>query len=152
MAAHGVIRSTGDVDLLAVSAECLVSEFWNGLRVAGIQADVRRGDPDDPLAGVVRLSVADERPLDLVVGKDAWQARILDRAHEAEIGGVRLPVSSRVDVILLKLFAGGPQDLWDVEALLAAADRAVVAADVERALSELPGSCREAWARVRGNR
>lgn len=152
MAIHGVSRSTRDVDLLALMRECLVSEFWSDLRAGEIDADVRLGEADDPLAGVVRLAVAGERSVDLVVGRSAWQARIFDRAHEAEIEGVRLPVASLVDVILLKLFAGGPRDLWDIAELLVVADRAAVTAEVEDALPNLPASCRDAWASARVGR
>lgn len=152
MAIHGVSRSTRDVDFLVLMRECLLSEFWSDLRAGGIDADVRLGDGDDPLAGVVRLAGAGERSVDLVVGRSAWQARIFDRAHEAEIEGVRLPVASLVDVILLKLFAGGPRDLWDIAELLVVADRAAVTAEVEEVLPNLPASCRDAWASARGGR
>ena len=152
LAAHGVSRSTGDLDILTVTGACLDEDFWDGIRSARIRVQVRRGDPDDPLAGVVRLATIDQDPVDVVVGKGAWQARIFDRARETEIDDISLPLATREDLILLKLFAGGPQDLWDVEQLLAGGDRAAVSAEVERALPDLPASCREAWARVRGGR
>jgi hypothetical protein len=149
MAAHGASRSTGDVDLLTLSTECLAPDFWNDVEVAGIRADMRRGDADDPLAGVVRLTVAGEDPVDLVVGKSAWQAPIFQRAQEMDVEGVRVPIASRLDLILLKLFAGGPQDLWDVEQLLAGTHRAGITAEVDAALAGVPPSLREVWARVR---
>jgi hypothetical protein len=149
MAAHGVSRSTGDVDLLTLSIECLAPDFWNDVHVLGIQADVRRGDAADPLAGVVRLTVAGDDPVDLVVGKSAWQAPIFQRAQTMEIEGVRVPIASRLDLILLKLFAGGPQDLWDVEQLLAGTHRAGLTAEVDAALAALPPSLRDTWVRVR---
>jgi hypothetical protein len=46
----------------------------------GIEVEIRRGDADDPLAGVVRLASPGNRPADLVVGRSAWQARTLERA------------------------------------------------------------------------
>ena len=151
MAVHGVSRSTRDLDLLTLAESCLATEFWNELRTPGIEAQVRRGDADDPLAGVVRLTRAGEHPLDIVIGKSPWQTGIFDRVHETHIEDVSVPVVSRVDLILLKLFAGGPQDLWDVEQLLTGPDRAALSAEVERSLTALPASCREGWARVRGN-
>jgi hypothetical protein len=66
-----------------------------------------------------------------------------------EIEGVRVPIASRLDLILLKLFAGGPQDLWDIEQLLAGTDRTRITAEVDAALAGVPPSLREVWARVR---
>ena len=48
------------------------------------------------------------------------------------------------------LYAGGLQDAWDVEQLLAAGDRAALTAEVERALVELLSSCKETWQRIGG--
>ena len=56
------------------------------------------------------------------------------------------------DLILLKLYANGPQDAWDVEQLLASGDRAGLVAAVEAALPALPEDSRRLWARVVGPR
>ena len=148
MAAHGVSRSTGDLDLLTLSPECLAEGFWTDLHVAGIRAEVRRSDSDDPLAGVVRLAIPGKDPVDVVVGKSAWQGQIFQRAQAMQIEDIQVPVASRLDLILLKLFAGGPQDLWDVEQLLAGGHRERLSAEVDAAVAVLP-ALREAWGRVR---
>ena len=148
MAVHGVIRSTLDIDLLTLDARCLASEFWTPLDPFGISTQVRRGDDDDPLAGVVRMRATSGPSVDLVVGRAAWQHHVLERARETPVEGVSVPVASRVDVILLKLYAGGPQDAWDVEQLLASADRPVVTREVEAELSALPPESRRLWARI----
>ena len=54
MAAHGVGRSTRDVDLLTLSTVGLDEAWWTPLSEAGVRVSVARGDADDPLAGVVR--------------------------------------------------------------------------------------------------
>ncbi|HET7042001.1 MAG TPA: hypothetical protein VFI13_08270, partial [Gemmatimonadales bacterium] len=66
---HGVNRSTIDLDLFTVARACLDPRMWEGLAAEGIAVEVRKGDPDDPLAGVVRLKAAPELPLDVVIGK-----------------------------------------------------------------------------------
>ena len=152
MAAHGVSRSTGDLDLLTVSAECLAHDFWAGLVDRGVQVDVRFGDANDPLRGVVRFAARGSSPIDLVVGKSAWQSRILEDACDVDIEGVSVPVASRVDLILLKLFAGGPQDAWDIAQLLDGPDRDVLSGEVERSLDALPSSCRDIWSRLHTGR
>ena len=66
-----------------------------------------------------------------------------------EVEGVPVPVASRPDLILLKLYAGGPQDAWDIEQLLACEERSAVIREVERHLEALPEECRALWARLR---
>ena len=149
MAVHGVSRSTRDVDLFTTAPECLVDAFWADLGAAGIEARVRRGDDDDPLAGVVRFTRDGEHPIDLVVGKSAWQASVAANARQAHIEGVAVPVASRVELILLKLYAGGPQDAWDIEQLLAGPERKWLMTGVEAGLGALPSRCREQWMRIR---
>lgn len=109
LAAHGVSRSTRDIDLLVVDAACLSDATWSSLQARGITAAVRRGSADDPLAGVVRLSAAGESPVDLIVGREPWQAGALERAVPGTIDGVATPVVGRLDLVLLKLHAAAPR-------------------------------------------
>jgi hypothetical protein len=149
LAAHGVGRSTVDVDLLAVHPSCLDSRLWDGLRNEGVFVDLRRGDADDPLGGVVRFGAGAERPVDLVVGKHAWQRSALERAEPGRFGEVALPILRAADLILLKLFAGGPQDAWDIVQVLAAGDRRALTAEVESHLAELPAEAVALWRKLR---
>jgi hypothetical protein len=149
LAVHGVARSTLDQDLLALEPGCLAPGLWEALRAEGVGVEIRRGDWSDPLAGLVRFAAPGERPVDLVVGKLAWQRRALDRARPfvAETP----PVIAAADLILLKLYAGGPQDAWDIQQLLAVADadRDHLIREVERELTDLPAGCSELWRRIR---
>lgn len=148
MAVHGVPRSTRDLDLFTLAAQCLSDAFWTAL--TGVEAEIRRGDAADPLAGVARLRAPGEPPVDVVVGKSPWQPAIFSRVRETEIEGVRVPVASVSDLILLKLYAGGPQDAWDVEQLLAASDRDEVAREVDGAIAALPADSGRLWTVIRG--
>lgn len=149
LAVHGVSRSTFDLDLLVTDASVLAEGAWSALG-AGVSVDARRGDPEDPLAGVVRLSREGSRSVDVVVGRGAWQAALLARAPVTALGEVTLPVVTPADLVLLKLYAGGPQDAWDVEQLLAVTDRAATARSVEAVLPRLPAAAAALWARVSG--
>jgi hypothetical protein len=80
LAAAGVARSTYDIDLLTTDRRVLDAQFWAHLRQAGVSVDARRGDSEDPLAGVVRLARDADRPVDLIVGRYAWQDRAIARA------------------------------------------------------------------------
>lgn len=146
MAIRGVGRSTHDIDLLTLSRACLDASWWT--TPAGVDVAVRRGDAHDPLAGVVRVEQAGRRPVDLVVGRHRWQTRILERAESAVVAGTRVPVVQARDLVLLKLFAGGAQDGWDIAQLLAGPDRASITAGVGADLDDLPVRCRRLWNRI----
>ena len=149
LAVHGVVRATGDIDLLALDTGCLNDSTWAGLRDDGYDVDIRRGDADDPLAGVVRVRSGDGEQVDVLVGRSAWQAGVLERAVSHTVADARVPVASRADLVLLKLYAGGPQDAWDVAALLAEDEGSTVAREVEQRLPALPTECRAFWVRIR---
>lgn len=116
--ARGVLRSTKDVDLLA-DDRCLDDALWAPMRAAGYDVDVRRGDADDPLSGVVRIKRGAARSVDIVVPRSAWELDMIRRADPVVVEGVTLPCVTRADLVLLKLKAGGMRDRWDVGELLA---------------------------------
>lgn len=150
MTVHGVGRSTLDLDLLTTSPAVLAPDFWEKRTPAGAVAEVRPGDADDPLAGVVRFGAPDEAPVDLIVGRFDWQAEIVDRAVPMSLGEVTLPVAGAADLVLLKLFAGGAQDAWDIVQLLATQDDQQLVRDVESRLDALPPESAALWSRIRG--
>jgi len=107
---HGIARSTFDLDLLTTDVAALEPATWAPLLAdARVTVVSRRGDSDDPLAGVARLGAVGERDIDVVVGRWAWQAEAIGRAGAVVAAGVRLPVVGRADLVLLKLYAGGSQ-------------------------------------------
>jgi hypothetical protein len=149
LAVHGIVRSTFDLDLFSTDGGALARATWAILESRGVVVDVRVGDEADPLAGVVRLAAAGQRTVDVIVGRHPWQAAVARRASPTPIGGAAVPVAAPADLILLKLYAGGPQDAWDVQQLLAAApDAAALVEEVERGLSNLPADAVELWRRI----
>ena len=111
LAARGIARSTYDIDLLTTDKRVLNAGLWAALGAPEVLVDIRRAGADDPLGGVVRMEAPLERPVDVILGRDAWQTRALERAERPDQGPAI--VLSR-DLILLKLYAGGAQDIWDV--------------------------------------
>jgi hypothetical protein len=148
LAVHGVSRSTFDQDLLVTDRRALNPDMWREL--PGVSVDVRKGDSDDPLAGVIRFTASGQRDVDIIVGRHAWQSSMLARARRVSLGERTIPVVGVSDLILLKLYAGGVQDRWDIAQLLAASGSPEVEADVERGLADLPNRCAEMW-RHRGS-
>lgn len=148
LAARGVARSTYDIDLLTTDGRALEPGLWESLSADGFRVDIRRGDADDPLGGVVRLETASERPVDVILGKLAWQQRAVARA-EIIAGGP--PVVLARDLVLLKLYAGGPQDLWDVRELLRQPESAQLADAVTADLAALSPEMRARWLALGGS-
>jgi hypothetical protein len=144
LSAYGVNRATVDLDLFAADASCLRPDLWSDLRDHGVAVEIRKGDMTDPLAGVVRFRAAGESPIDVVVGKFSWQARLLERAEPI---GDTLVVRA-ADLVLLKLYAGGLQDAWDVQQLLARPFREDLIREVESRLSDLPAPCEDLWRKI----
>ena len=144
LSAYGVNRASVDLDLFATDPSCLRPELWAGLQSRGVAVQVRKGDLTDPLAGVVRLQAPGETPIDVVVGKFIWQTRLLERAEP--IGGIL--VVRAADLVLLKLYAGGLQDAWDVQQLLARPFRDDLVREVESRLSDLPARCQDLWKKI----
>lgn len=149
LAAHGVLRSTVDQDLLVVDSVCLEPSLWTALRDEGVTVETQKGDLFDPLAGVVRFERMGERPLDLVVGKYTWQREVLERATVAPgAPDTAIPLVRAADLILLKLYAGGPQDAWDIQQLLAGENRETLISEVNRELPRLTAESAALWKKI----
>ncbi|MEW6267779.1 MAG: hypothetical protein AB1689_00610, partial [Thermodesulfobacteriota bacterium] len=143
LAAHGHARYTADVDLLTMDTRVLRRDFWPEALVD----EIRVADADDPLGGLVRCATSP--PHDLMVGRGyAMQLAVDTAERHAELDA---PVATPLALLLLKLEAGGPQDLHDVLALVAA-QRALGEdawlADVPRHLPRLSDAARACWPRV----
>jgi len=149
LAVRGVARSTFDVDLLCLDLSVVTEAFWVVVSRDGTVVDVRRGDGDDPLRGIVRLASRDERCVDVVVGRGAWLEGVLARAEPFSFLDTRVPVARASDLILLKLHAGGTQDLWDAKQLLAGDRDGSLADEVDARLEEVPRGAAINWRKVR---
>lgn len=114
LAAHGVARYTADVDLLTLDDSVLRPAFWEGFD--GPAPELRRGDADDPLAGVARFALVPQH--DLIVGKSAGARLAL--AQPETRPGLPCPVAGPLALLALKAEAGAPQDAHDARALLEA--------------------------------
>ncbi|HYO14711.1 MAG TPA: hypothetical protein VE685_16065 [Thermoanaerobaculia bacterium] len=148
MTVHGLNRNTLDVDLLALDPACFDPQNWAALRARGVNVEITKGDLTDPLAGVVRFETPGERSVDLVLGKFTWQKEIIERSPQGVYGGTGLPIVTAADLILLKLYAGGPQDAWDILQTLEGPDREILIAAVEKELPRMPEKCSSLWKRI----
>jgi len=130
VATWGVIRATQDIDFLAdsdpspIQSLALRDKLAKFIERQNSRADWRIGDYDDPIPLLLRI----ELPAALAsVGADIlwahkrWQREALERAVGVELEGENIAVLHPEDLVLMKLEAGGPQDLLDVQQLVAVA-------------------------------
>ena len=74
----------------------------------------------------------------------------MKRAEPFSLLDARVPVVRASDLILLKLHAGGTQDLWDVKQLLDGDRDGEISHEVQSRLAEVPRGAAIAWKRLRG--
>jgi hypothetical protein len=140
---------TLDVDFLTTDPRLLEATTWATLATSGALIDIRKGDFDDPLAGVVCLTDAEDGEAVVVVGKWKWEQAVIERAERLPFRGMLVPVARASDLVLLKLSAGGYVDLQDAYALLhAAAGRDELIREVDATIAALPREAQEAWKRI----
>jgi len=127
VAVHGVVRASVDADALVnVSLERL-EQLGEQLTAQGLQMELRRGDPFDPIPAILIVRDQYENRVDLLVGIRGLDPDIHRRAITVDVAefGTALKFASREDLIAMKLFAGGPIDLRDAERLVAVAGEAL---------------------------
>lgn len=146
MAARGYPRFTVDVDLLTTEARVLDRAVWAAIERGGAAVDPRRGDQDDPLAGVVHILLADGTDIDIMLARWKWEANVIARADLMTVStGVAIRVPTTGDLVLLKLAAGGFLDLRDAAALLATGDRQKLVREIDAQVSDVHPDIRGAW-------
>lgn len=120
VAARGFLRATKDVDFLIDADEDFFrTEFTKRLKAKGYLVEVYKGDFTDPLRGMVRILDSNNEPLvDFILIHRKWQEDIINSAEEVSMGELSVPIAKTEDLVILKLKAGSPRDLLDVEELI----------------------------------
>lgn len=126
VSAWGAVRATQDIDLLADSSPsplrnlALRRHLGAFLDQQGCTAEWRIGDPDDPIPLLLRLGLPRPTALvtDILWAHKRWQREALSRRITLRVSRLDVFVLHPEDLILMKLEAGGPQDLLDVEGLI----------------------------------
>jgi hypothetical protein len=146
--ARGYPRMTLDYDFLTADSRVLQPQTWKELEQSGATVDPRKGDLDDPIAGVVHITFNDGLEADVLLAKWDWEREVIQRSEVLDIGGAAVPVPLTSDLILLKLAAGGPIDLQDVVALLAT-DRERLVREVDEKIGRVQPGVSAAWELVK---
>jgi hypothetical protein len=112
-AVHGVIRASVDADAVVSITVRQLSELQAKLVTLDLKAELRRGDPDDPIPAMLLLSDRFGNRVDLLAGVRGLESAAFSRCLRIAFEGATLQVIGREDFIAMKVFAGGPQDLAD---------------------------------------
>jgi hypothetical protein len=117
-------RATMDIDFLVLVESTNLDHLVKALCDAGLKAELRRGGYDDPVPFLIRAD-----SLDIIVATKKYEADAIEQSVIVDVLGRDIPVASPEYLIILKLKAGGPQDILDVQEILAAnlVDRALLA-------------------------
>jgi hypothetical protein len=117
--AHGRPRLTADIDASVDIAGAALGELVEALARHGftlrfpLSPDHLREDRLLPL-----VHDPTGMPLDLTLAAPGFDQELLDRARPFDLGGVVVPVVSAEDLCIMKILAGGPEDLEDVRGVL----------------------------------
>lgn len=135
---HGVARLTADVDVTvrlpdATSSQSLIA----ALEPHGFRARV--SDPDFVARTRVLpfVHLPTSLPLDIVLAGPGLEERFFARVVVRTIDGVRVPVASPEDIIVMKVLAGRAKDVDDVVAIAASHGDALDVSYVRQMLSDL---------------
>lgn len=118
LAAHGIPRATGDLDIHVHSTRENAALVFDALREFGAPlTDLTEKDLCTP-GTVYQIGLSPNRIdiLTLIDGVEfsrAWKNRMM-----LDVDGVKIPIIGREDLIQNKKAVGRPQDLVDVEKLL----------------------------------
>ena len=115
LAAGGVMRATEDIDFAVAVGAGAMPKLASAL---GGQYRDRAGGEDDPLRGVINTVVAaggTTIPVQLILLPQRWHEVLLSQVSVIPVHGCSVPVVSWQALVLLKLYAGGPQDLIDAQ-------------------------------------
>lgn len=117
---HGAGRASLDADLVVSSSIMEGTRIDEALKRAGLTTELRRGDLEDAIPGLVRVSDSFGNQVDVLLGIRGLDPEAFSRTVEVPLEGTRLRFAGREDFIAMKVAAGGPIDLLDAENAIAA--------------------------------
>lgn len=124
LAAHHFPRQTEDVDLAIAVPPSRLLVLADALRRRGLEVHLSMPDTKDPLGGLIRVEREGALPIEIINFDNApsggFPAIVRDAAARATPMGSDLPlrVVDVIDLVILKVYAGGPKAELDIQELL----------------------------------
>ena len=106
----GTPRATNDVDFLVWHPDSsTLEQFFRAMREVHPDSE-HFPTVDGPIAQCVRVVYPGGIHVDWIAPRYRWQVQMLERAPLLLVGGTAIPVIDVVDLIVMKLKAGGVKD------------------------------------------
>ncbi len=146
VSAWGAVRATQDIDLLVDSTPSplrdvpLRDRLQRFAEELGYSVEWRVGATDDPIPLLLRLDLPGTMrglAADILWAHKRWQREALARTITLSVLGFDVFILHPEALVLMKLEAGGPQDLLDVEALLSTPPRELNLTRLKQKASQL---------------
>jgi hypothetical protein len=117
---HGVVRGTDDADATVWLKGTSLDQagLLQELKRAGFQAELRAGEADDPIAGVIVVHDKFGNRTDLLLGVRGMDPAASSRAVASTLLGSPVKIIGAEDLMAMKIFAGGSRDLEDARNVL----------------------------------
>jgi hypothetical protein len=117
---YGVPRATTDADSVVwmKGTGKDTSDLKTHLAASGYRAELKRGDIEDPILQSIRVEDEHQNRVDLLLAVRGMDPDAVHRCISAAFFGSTVRIIGAEDLIGMKLFAGGPQDLIDVRGIL----------------------------------
>jgi len=120
---HGAVRASMDADVVLSIGLQEAEALERACKAAGFRTSLTRGDPEDPVPGLLRLNDLYDNRVDLLIGLRGMEPQTFSRGIDVPFRGMTLKFIGREDFIAMKVFAGGPMDLSDASrAILASGE------------------------------
>lgn len=117
---YGVVRASLDADAVIsltgtnIEANNLVDIFDR----VGLNIKHQKGDIDDPIAEVLKITDKYDNQVDLIIGIKGMEANAFSRTVSTLFLGRRICIIGVEDFIAMKIFAGSPKDIDDANGAL----------------------------------
>jgi hypothetical protein len=135
---YGLARLTADVDVTVRLPRHLSTEaFTQQLESRGFLCRVMEPGFIERTSVVPFVHTASALPLDVVLAGPGLEDQFFERVIVRTIDGVRVPVASAEDLVVMKVLAGRPKDLEDIVAITAAQRDAIDVAYIRATLGAI---------------
>ncbi len=123
VSAWGIVRATKDIDFLVslVKRESALLEFEKILKKHKIIFTAHKGDYADPIGLLLDLQIpvrSKKISVQIIIATKTWEEEFARATIVVKIGKISIPVIKAEELIVMKLRAGGPLDIYDVQQLL----------------------------------
>ena len=118
---HGAVRASMDADVLLLIGFPQAENLRRAFESAGLHSELTRGDVEDPIPGLLRVTDPYSNRVDMLIGLRGMDSEAFRRLVDVSFQGKTLKFIGREDFIAMKIFAAGPMDLIDAARAISAA-------------------------------